>query len=166
VYEMLWTFVLPMGWQIYSYYWQMLISFALMIKLATPKGIGLILLLIAAIGAYYIINKPANSINNRRANNGYADIIRHPARIIYTKHARCRMSCRQFTEAEVSDILANGEVNNAKSNDRPGPCPTYALEGTTSDGQHARMVFAFCNTREAKLITAIDLDTDWQCACY
>lgn len=90
----------------------------------------------------------------------------HKRKLIFTKHAKCRMDCRHFTEAEVQEILQNGKVNFNKSNDRKGDCPTYALEGETSDGQQARMVFALCDYNTAKVITVIDLDTDWQCACY
>jgi Domain of unknown function (DUF4258) len=98
--------------------------------------------------------------------NDASEINRHPAHIIYTKHAKCRMGCRHFDDSEVQEILADGEVNLNKSNDRPGDCPTYALEGTTHDGQHARMVFAFCKDGDAKVITVIDLGTDYKCDCY
>ncbi|MFM2387701.1 MAG: hypothetical protein RL660_2458 [Bacteroidota bacterium] len=94
-----------------------------------------------------------------------SDINRNPQKIIYTKHAKCRMGCRHLDESEVREILAQGRINYNKSNDRPGDCPTYALEGRTHDGQQCRMVFAFCNSNEAKVITVIDLDTDWKCDC-
>jgi cell division protein FtsI/penicillin-binding protein 2 len=97
--------------------------------------------------------------------NDQSQINRHPAHITYTKHAKCRMGCRKLDGSEVKEILEKGKVNLNKSNDRPGDCPTYALEGLTHDGQHARMVFAFCQNQDVKVITVIDLDTEWPCDC-
>jgi Domain of unknown function (DUF4258) len=98
--------------------------------------------------------------------NDPKDINRHPKKIHYSKHAKCRMGCRNLDESEVVEILEKGEINLRKSNDRPNKCPTYALEGKTHDGQQARMVFSFCGADEVTVVTVIDLDTDWQCSCY
>jgi hypothetical protein len=102
--------------------------------------------------------------NNEEANTLH--LLDHERKIILTQHAKCRMDCRHFTNEEVQEILESGTINFQKSNDRPGNCPTYALEGETQDGQQARMVFAFCDENSAKLITVIDLETDWKCNCY
>lgn len=80
-----------------------------------------------------------------------------------TRHARCRMACRHFDEAEVRAFLASARWDPERSRD-DGACPSHAFEGQTRDGQRARMVFADCPD-EAKLVTAIDLDTDWPCEC-
>lgn len=80
-----------------------------------------------------------------------------------TRHARCRMSCRQFDEDEVRAFLAVARWVPERSRD-DGACPSHAFEDRTRDGQRARMVFADCPD-EARLVTAIDLDTDWPCAC-
>ena len=90
---------------------------------------------------------------------------RHPDNIIYTKHAKCRMGCREFTKKEVWEILEKGTINNRKSDPNDKPCPTYALEGITSDGQEARMVFAACDNKKLKLVTCIDLKKHYQCDC-
>jgi FtsZ-interacting cell division protein ZipA len=113
-------------------------------------------------------NNNSHQSNNKGSfTNKEADVNRHPSRIHFSKHAKCRMSCRQFTESEVIEILEHGEINYRKSNDRPEKCPTYALEGKTHDGQTARMVFAFCDGgQEVTVVTVIDLDTDWTCDCY
>ncbi|WP_298732805.1 DUF4258 domain-containing protein [uncultured Chitinophaga sp.] len=85
-------------------------------------------------------------------------------RLVYTAHARCRMDCRQVTEAEVEEILAKGRVDLSKSNLHDKPCPTYALEGYSNEGQHLRIIFATC--REAtRVVTCIDLDKKWTCNC-
>jgi hypothetical protein len=86
------------------------------------------------------------------------------ARLIYTHHARCRMDCRHITEEEVREILTEGEVNKAKSNPADRPCPTYALEGYSHEGQHLRIVFAPCD-EGTRVVTCIDLDKDWACSC-
>lgn len=95
-----------------------------------------------------------------------ADFNRNPSKLIYTKHARCRMDCRFFTEKEVREILNNGKINYQKSRPDDKPCPSYALEGVTSDGQEARMVFATCDNATLKVVTCIDLETDYKCDCY
>ncbi len=93
------------------------------------------------------------------------EVINRHAHLEYTKHAICRMDCRQVTRAEVEEILADGKVNAEKSNPNDHPCPTYALEGYSSEGQHLRIVFAPCDSQNAKVITCIDLDKDWTCHC-
>ena len=85
--------------------------------------------------------------------------------IEYTRHAECRMKCRNISDTEVREILKIGEVNYAKSQVHDTPCPSYALEGKTSDGQNVRIVFAMCDNA-TKVITAIDLGTEHDdCAC-
>jgi hypothetical protein len=83
----------------------------------------------------------------------------------YSRHAQCRMQCRNISESEIKEILLNGEVNYSKSQVHDKPCPSYALEGKTADGQNVRIVFAECDD-VTKVITAIDLDTDHDnCDC-
>ena len=89
---------------------------------------------------------------------------RNIARIIYTRHARCRMDCRQIDVAEVEEILQKGEINYQKSDLRSAPDPKYALEGRTHDGQHVRIVFAN-SQRGPVVITVIDLEKEWACNC-
>ncbi|MFT4024178.1 MAG: DUF4258 domain-containing protein, partial [Flavihumibacter sp.] len=90
---------------------------------------------------------------------------RHPAELVYTKHARCRMGCREVTETEVRDILENGKINPAKSDPADKPCPSFALEGySKTDNQHLRIVFGQCGAT-TKVITCIDLDRDFTCNC-
>lgn len=84
--------------------------------------------------------------------------------IEYTRHARCRMKCRKITQAEVEQIMRQGTINYKKSDINARPCPTYALEGTTSDNQRVRIVFAQCDYT-TKVVTTIDLGTDWECDC-
>ena len=85
-------------------------------------------------------NAAPDQVNPRAEDN---DVInRHPDRLIYTKHARCRMGCRHIDEAEVQEILQEGRINYRKSEPAGRPDPKYALEGTTRDGQQVRIVFA------------------------
>jgi hypothetical protein len=114
---------------------------------------------------------PGEQVSNEGAapapDNGSAgeDVInRHPGKLIYTKHARCRMGCRHIDEAEVEEILAEGRINYRKSEPAGRPDPKYALEGTTRDGQEVRIIFAPAK-RGMVVITVIDLDTEWSCNC-
>jgi Domain of unknown function (DUF4258) len=155
-----------------------------MIKNKSLINIGVLVLLAIAVGIFVNRNKGAkpktvDEFAKQQSNHFRSDknttpsnpqdpkeINRHPAHLQYTKHAKCRMQCRQFDDSEVKEILENGTINYKKSNDRPEKCPTYALEGKTHDGQQARMVFSFCDPNDVKLVTVIDLDTDWKCDCY
>ncbi len=107
-------------------------------------------------------NRSSKNSQTKQHNN----FNRHPQKIIYSKHARCRMECRHFTESEVREILENGQINNYKSQPNDKPCPSYAFEGKTSDGQEARMVFASCDNETVKVVTCIDLTHDYQCSCH
>jgi hypothetical protein len=84
--------------------------------------------------------------------------------IEYTQHAKCRMQCRKISQAEVEEIMQNGKINYNKSDVNARPCPSYALEGTTQDDQRVRIVFGQCDLK-TKVITCIDLGTDWECHC-
>lgn len=84
--------------------------------------------------------------------------------IEYTAHAKCRMQCRRISQAEVEQIMKEGKINYAKSDVNDRPCPTYALEGITRDNQRVRIVFAQCDFK-TKVVTSIDLDTEWECHC-
>lgn len=85
--------------------------------------------------------------------------------VIITKHAACRMGCREIDSYEVQQVLANGRVNQRKSNpDDSRGCPTVALEAKTRDGQTVRAIVADCQSNP-KLVTVIDLDNKYNCHC-
>jgi hypothetical protein len=89
---------------------------------------------------------------------------RRVGKLIFTKHARCRMACRHIDETEVQEILEQGTINERKSDPAARPDPKYALEGRTHDGQQVRIIFA-PSDRGMVVITVIDLDRDWSCDC-
>lgn len=92
------------------------------------------------------------------------DRLRKGSKLIYTKHARCRMACRHIEESEVQEILEKGVINNRKSEPAARPDPKYALEGRTRDGQQVRIIFA-PTARGIVVVTVIDLDKNWTCDC-
>lgn len=85
-------------------------------------------------------------------------------KMYYTRHAKCRMDCRFISESEIKEIMSSGKINHRKSDPQDAPCPTYALEGITSEKQEVRIVLAACDN-ETKVITVIDLGTDHHCDC-
>ena len=109
-------------------------------------------------------------IKNAQREDGVKDVNRNrgfdrrTSFIEYTKHAKCRMDCRQISDEEVKEIMESGKINYRKSDLKDKPCPSYALEGITSDNQRVRIVFGQCDTK-TKVITVIDLETDWTCEC-
>ncbi|MES1215793.1 MAG: DUF4258 domain-containing protein [Bacteroidota bacterium] len=82
----------------------------------------------------------------------------------YSNHAKCRMECRHITQAEVEEIMRDGNINYKKSDLKNARCPRYAVEGITKDKQDVRIVFAQCN-ESTTVVTVIDLDTEWTCDC-
>jgi len=91
-------------------------------------------------------------------------INRHADHLIYTRHARCRMGCRLITETEIREILENGTIDYRKSEPDAKPDPKYALEGSTNEGQHLRIIFA-PSQKGLVVITCIELGVEWKCDC-
>ena len=141
------------------------------------------LLLIAAALAYFLIkkNQRSNQLSKLQTEQVTERITvpvilpqdekteevegfdRNTAKIIFSKHAKCRMDCRNIDEAEVKEILKNGTINRKKiQNDKRGK--TYPVEGVTHDKQHVRIVFA-PKDDGLVVVTVIDLDTEWKCDC-
>ena len=91
---------------------------------------------------------------------------RFPKKVIFSKHARCRMDCRKIDSVEVDEILRTGKINFKKSDTTKADIckKRYAIEGTTHDDQQVRIIIAPCKEK-LTVITVIDLDTDWSCNC-
>ena len=88
---------------------------------------------------------------------------RNTDKLVFSKHAKCRMDCRKIDESEVREILKNGAINYKKiQSDKRGK--TYPVEGYTHDKQHVRIVFA-PKDDGLVVVTVIDLGTEWACDC-
>lgn len=141
------------------------------------KAAPYVFLLILALLAFFLArrnqsleNNTASSPTNRSTTNSSKNVNRNRgfdrrvSYIEYTAHGRCRMQCRKISQAEVKEIMQRGKINYNKSDVKAKPCPEYALEGTTSDNQRVRIVFAQCETK-SKVVTVIDLNKEWTCDC-
>lgn len=85
--------------------------------------------------------------------------------LIVTKHARCRMGCRKLDDYEVQEVINGGKINARKNKPAQGDrCKSIAYEGSTTDGQRARVIVGACEDRPV-LITVIDLGRKHQCSC-
>lgn len=89
---------------------------------------------------------------------------RNPTSIHYTKHALCRMDCREISKSDIKEILQRGIINFNKSNKFDKPCPTYAIQGETMDGEKIRVILAQCD-KETRIITCYNLVEDFECDC-
>lgn len=127
------------------------------------KDIYSLLILLALIATYLLFfrQNPEHSTSSRIDRREAA--FRHKP-IYYTKHAKCRMECREIDESEVEEILSDGSINYNKSDLKDKPCPTYALEGITHDKQRVRIVVGDCDAK-AGIITVIDLENEFECDC-
>lgn len=142
------------------------------------KYLPYIVLITAAILLWYVKTHQRGNLPNK-PNSGQHETIpvpvittgkkdnepfdRHVNKLIYTKHARCRMECRHIDESEVLEILDNGTVNYNKI-EKSEKGKSYPLEGITHDKQHVRIVFA-PKKENLVVVTVIDLDKDWYCDC-
>jgi len=139
-------------------------SFILALLMNTKKA-GFIFLLIMAL-AILLINKykglnDETKVEKTVRKRGFD---RRISLLEYTQHARCRMECRKISQNDIQDIMRTGEVNYAKTDVNDKPCPTYAIQGYSNDGQHLRVIFAQCET-ETKVVTCYDLEKDFECNC-
>ncbi len=93
------------------------------------------------------------------------DLAYNGKRLVLTKHARCRMDCREIDAYEVQEIINLNNINRRKSQPASnGRCESLAYEGRTRDGQRTRIVVGDC-IDDPIVITVIDLDTKHQCSC-
>jgi len=102
-------------------------------------------------------NEAGEILLEQRANTGYLDGYWD----LPSGHVEYAESIHQTA---VREVLEEGVVNEAKSDPADTPCPTYALEDETREGQHLRIVFARCNDA-VKVVTCIDLDQEFTCHC-
>jgi len=131
------------------------------------KYLPFIALIAAALFLYWVRShqgkKTHSIVDDRGRIDAIEGFIRDTSNLVYSKHARCRMDCRNIDESEVKDILEHGKLNEKKiEEDDQGV--SYPLEGFTSDDQHVRIVFAPHGNRTV-VVTVIDLDKDWPCNC-
>ncbi len=135
----------------------------------TKKYFPFIVLIGAALLLFYIKKNQRGSFTDKPKTEISIPAItgetlnRNAQKIVYSKHARCRMECRHIDESEVMEILKSGKLNEAKiEEDSRGK--TYPLEGKTNDNQNVRIVFA-PRQGEMVVVTVIDLDREWVCDC-
>lgn len=110
---------------------------------------------------YFIYNQYNKSTSTTVSST---EVLHDFDKLIYTKHALCRMDCREVRKDEIRQILAMSKINKNKSDYSDKPCPTLAYEGVSDDGQHLRIIIAKCDN-VSKVVTAIDLDNEYFCHC-
>jgi hypothetical protein len=89
---------------------------------------------------------------------------RHPSHLDYTKHALCRMGCRHISKYDIKTIMEKGIINLGRSDLNDKPCPSFALQGSTENGESLRVIFAQCNG-ETRVVTCYNLKQDFACDC-
>ncbi len=114
----------------------------------------LIVLMVLAFAVYKLRREPASK----------EAFDRNPSELIYTKHALCRMDCRKISKEDINEVMKEGVINLSKSDKSDRPCPTFALQDRTEDGQYIRVIFAECND-VTKVVTCYDLEKDFVCNC-
>lgn len=122
-----------------------------------PRNLTLVLLLLAVAAIGFLFRR-------WREPSAKEAFDRHPAHLVYTRHARCRMDCRQISEQDIREVMDRGIINLNKSDRNDRPCPTYAIQGETRDGESIRVIFAQCDA-ETRVVTCYKLRQDFECHC-
>jgi hypothetical protein len=127
----------------------------------TMHRIGCFLLILSFYAGCQSPEQKRNPTESRVSRDAPFD--RH-GRLIFTRHARCRMDCRHITTKEIQEILESGVINFTKSEPDARPDPKWALEGYTAEQQHLRIIVA---PEQEKLIviTCMELGVEWTCHC-
>lgn len=131
------------------------------------KIFPLLALVAAALFYYWVKNNQRGETTNVKNNDNITidafPFSRDTSNLIYSKHARCRMGCRQIDDFEVKEILLTGKLDESRIQES-NQGVTYPLEGLTRDKQYVRVVFA-PKKKETVVVTVIDLETEWPCDC-
>lgn len=84
---------------------------------------------------------------------------------VVTRHARCRMDCREIDAFEIQEVIDQDHINYRKNKPaQGGRCASIAYEGMTRDRQHVRIIVGDCD-RDPIIITVIDLGNKYNCTC-
>ena len=95
--------------------------------------------------------------------NKQSSTLNRSGHLILTKHAKCRMQCRDITFDEIGEIVKDGNINANKS-ELDTDHPKYALEGYSHDHQHIRVIIA-PEEQNLVVVTCIDLENEHSCDC-
>ena len=88
--------------------------------MTSRKYLPFIVLILAALLLFYVKNKQRGPRPRIIEDNitvpvkDEAVINRNVSKIIFSKHARCRMACRHIDESEVKEIIKDGVINYSK----------------------------------------------------
>jgi hypothetical protein len=74
------------------------------------------------------------------------------------------MGCRHISKKDIQSIMERGIINLGRSDRNEKPCPVFAIQGVTDNGESLRIIFAQCN-EETKVITCYNLVKDFVCDC-
>jgi hypothetical protein len=120
------------------------------------------LIVLIVIVVIFLLIKGISKISNNNSEDYHHRF--EVEKLILTKHAKCRMGCRNITVQEIKEIISEGKINWEKSGIGSQGDSTFALEGISEEKQHIRVVVA-PEKDGLVVITCIDLDRNWACDC-
>lgn len=122
-------------------------------------------LLINCEGFYVSGGHNSSNYDIKKATMSEEDLLYQGRKLVLTKHARCRMGCRELDAYEIQEVINKNKINRRKSKPASkGRCESIAYEGRTRDGQLARIVVGDCENNPI-VITVIDLENKYNCSC-
>lgn len=120
-------------------------------------GAKIVFFLIVILFAIALIFRWQESVRKEAFN-------RNPKELVYTKHALCRMDCREISKEDIDEVIKKGAINFNRSNRREAPCPVFAIQARISSGEYLRVIFAQCDD-VTKVVTGYNLEQDFDCYC-
>lgn len=122
------------------------------------RNVILSLVLILGIIIFFFIKWRINEPVRKEAFN------RKPSHIEYTADAQCLMNCRHISREDINTVMRKGVILFSKSNLRNQPCPTFALQGFTDQGENIRVFVIQCQS-VTRIMTCYNLKKDFECDC-
>jgi hypothetical protein len=89
---------------------------------------------------------------------------RRPDHITFSFQALCLMKCQQIREEEIERVIKKGVILLNKSSRFSRPCPTFAVQGSVSEGKSVRVMLMQC-TQETKVLSCYIVNQTSKCEC-
>jgi len=121
------------------------------------RNVILTLFLILLLSGIFLCRKWREPVRKEALN-------RSPDRLAYTSLTVCQMKCQQIQEDEIELILKKGVILLNKSNRFSRPCPTFAVQASTSSGKSVRLLLRQC-TEETTVLSCYIVNQEILCQC-
>lgn len=121
------------------------------------RNVTLTLLLILLLSGIFLCRKWQEPTRKEALN-------RRPDRLTYSSQALCLMKCQQIGEEGIERVIKKGVILLNKSSRFSRPCPTFAVQGSVSEGRSVWVMLMQC-TQETKVLSCYFVNQTSKCDC-